>query len=138
MKMCDQCPERRSAEERRQDDRRQHERRQYFRRAKGSEKPFFEVVPGRRKKSDRRSGVDRREGQRRQQLRRESDAKALEKKLVLRNGLYYLEEKVRRGPRDPYCTCCFDNSRKLIPPERNIDQSRKLATHVCPYCGAIY
>jgi hypothetical protein len=81
--MWDHGPERRSGQDRRQGDRRHHERRQYQRRASGAEKPFFEVVPGRRKKADRRSGVDRRQGERRQWVRRHADVAALDCPRVL-------------------------------------------------------
>jgi hypothetical protein len=136
--MFDYGPERRSGEVRRQKDRRYHERRKVQRRARAVEKPLFELVPGRRKKSDRRSGVDRRQRQRRQWARRDSDVKALETKLELKEGVYYVREQIDGLSEGPYCTRCFDLQCKLMPLERNIDLSRKLATYVCPHCGAIY
>jgi hypothetical protein len=130
--------ERRSGEDRRQENRRHRERRQYQRRARGADKPLFELVPARRKKSDRRTGEDRRQGERRQGVRRRSDVEALEKKLALINGLYYFREKVDGLPEGPYCTRCFDLDRKLVPIEPNINLSREHVTHVCPHCRAIY
>jgi hypothetical protein len=136
--MWDHGPERRSGQDRRQGDRRHHERRQYQRRASGAEKPFFEVVPGRRKKADRRSGVDRRQGERRQWVRRHADVAALENKLVLRDGMYAFPEQVVGLPEGPFCTRCFDLDRKLVPVARNIELSRRHVTYVCPRCGAVY
>jgi hypothetical protein len=136
--MTNEGPERRSGEDRRQKDRRHQDRRKHQRRAGGADKPLFEIVPQRRKKSDRRTGVDRRQGQRRQWVRRRSNVRGLEEKLDLRYGLYFLREQVVGLPEGPYCTRCLDLDRKLVPIGRNIDWSRKLAAYTCPRCGSEY